>query len=164
MTTGELIKDIRLEKGFTQKELGNLCGIDEAQLRKYECGRVQAKTPTLAKIATALSVPLLYLLPDADGELSAEVKEQAKSQYLKLLDQNLSRIFAQIIKLNFDELSSLADIAEALEPSEFYGFAKVGYGASMNGITPFMVQEATMQTEWDKSKPRHFNKRKWSVI
>ena len=35
MTLPENIKRIRKEKGLTQKKLGELCGIDEANIRKY---------------------------------------------------------------------------------------------------------------------------------
>lgn len=36
MSVAENIKRIRKKRGFTQKELGNLCGINEANIRKYE--------------------------------------------------------------------------------------------------------------------------------
>lgn len=36
MAIGENIKKIRKEKGLTQKELGKLCGMSEAQIRHYE--------------------------------------------------------------------------------------------------------------------------------
>lgn len=41
---------------MTQKELGEACGIDAANIRKYESGRQNAKIETLEKIADALGV------------------------------------------------------------------------------------------------------------
>ena len=53
---GERIKYYRLKKKMTQKELGEACGIDAANIRKYESGRQNAKIETLEKIADALGV------------------------------------------------------------------------------------------------------------
>lgn len=56
MTTGERIKRSRKAIKMTQKQLGLLCGIDEANIRKYESGRQNPKFETLQKIADALGV------------------------------------------------------------------------------------------------------------
>ena len=42
MTVGENIKRIRKKKGLTQRRLGELCGINEANIRKY--GKRQIRT------------------------------------------------------------------------------------------------------------------------
>ena len=54
MTVGENIRRIRKEKGLTQKQLGNLCQMNEVQLRQYELGKANPKIETLKKIANAL--------------------------------------------------------------------------------------------------------------
>lgn len=54
MTLPENIKRIRKEKGLTQKKLGELCGIDEANIRKYESGKQNPKIETIERIAIAL--------------------------------------------------------------------------------------------------------------
>ncbi|MFU0833380.1 MAG: hypothetical protein ACFWUC_10670 [Oscillospiraceae bacterium] len=62
---GKRIKTARLSfdggKGMTQKQLGQLCGINEANIRKYESGRQRPKYTTLEKIAKALKVAPGYL-------------------------------------------------------------------------------------------------------
>ena len=50
--TGDNIKRIRIEQKLTQKKLGELCGIDEANLRKYENGRLKPSLNTIRKIAS----------------------------------------------------------------------------------------------------------------
>ncbi len=62
MTVGEKIKNIRKEKGLTQKKLGELCSIDEANIRKYENGKQNPKIETINKIATALNVNICDLV------------------------------------------------------------------------------------------------------
>lgn len=60
MTKGEKIKKCRLERGLTQKKLGELCGMSEAQIGQYENGYREPKRETLEKIVLALEVPLTY--------------------------------------------------------------------------------------------------------
>ena len=56
MTIGERIKKIRLEKGMTQKELAEKCGLFDSAIRRYESGRQNPKIGTVQKIAMALDV------------------------------------------------------------------------------------------------------------
>ena len=71
--TGDLIRKFRLEKGLTQKQLGEKCGINEANIRKYELGNQNPKIETLQKIANALNVSVLDL-----GVISDEFMEALK--------------------------------------------------------------------------------------
>lgn len=58
MGIGENIKRIRKEKGYTQKRLGELSGVNESQIRRYELEKQNSnpKMETLQKIANALEV------------------------------------------------------------------------------------------------------------
>ena len=64
MPTATMIKKIRKEKGLTQKQLGDLCGIADSNIRKYENGKQFPKMETLQKIANALGVNLLELIDE----------------------------------------------------------------------------------------------------
>lgn len=64
--TKDKIKKIRLEKGLTQKQLAEKCGMYESQIRKYETGKANPKIETLQKIADALEVPIIELRDDLD--------------------------------------------------------------------------------------------------
>lgn len=66
MDIGERIREVRNIKGLTQKKLGELCGINEANIRKYESGRQNPKIETIQKIADALNVPFMVLCRDAN--------------------------------------------------------------------------------------------------
>lgn len=68
MTVGENIKNIRKEKGFTQKKLSELCGIAEPTIRKYESGDLNPKIETIEKIASALGVSIFRIKEDLSGE------------------------------------------------------------------------------------------------
>lgn len=66
MTIGENIRKIRKEKGLTQKKLGELCNMNEVQIRQYELGKAKPKLETAIKIATALSVDIGKLIEDCN--------------------------------------------------------------------------------------------------
>lgn len=68
MNTPENIRKIRKEKGLTQRELGELCGMADSAIRRYESGRANPKIETLQKIANALNVPI-YELAEFDSPL-----------------------------------------------------------------------------------------------
>lgn len=51
---GKKIKNRRLELHLTQKKLGELCGIPDSAIRKYESGKITPKYLTLLRIAVAL--------------------------------------------------------------------------------------------------------------
>ena len=68
MNTPENIRKIRKEKGLTQRELGELCGMADSAIRRYESGRANPKIETLQKIANALNVPI-YELAEFDAPM-----------------------------------------------------------------------------------------------
>lgn len=88
MTTGERIRARRLELGLTQRAMSERCGIAEPTLRRYESGKLNPKLSTCQKIATALEVPVVYLL-DASSEtkkLAEDVDQMIKSLHEKIQD------------------------------------------------------------------------------
>ena len=67
MSVGENIKRIRKEKGLTQKQLGELCGLADSAIRRYENGGANPKIETKKKIANALEVPVEDIDPDLES-------------------------------------------------------------------------------------------------
>ena len=76
MTVGEQIRKYRKKAGMTQKELGEQCGMYDSAIRLYETGRGSPKLETLQKIAAALEIPVIALLPDLAGQ--SNVTERAQ--------------------------------------------------------------------------------------
>lgn len=58
---GAKIKEVRIRKGLTQKQLGDLCGIADSNIRKYENNKQNPKIETVKKIASALGVGIEVL-------------------------------------------------------------------------------------------------------
>ena len=101
MSIGEKIKKARLEKGYTQEELGNLIGVQKSAVAKYEKGKiVNIKRSVLAKISKVLEIPPVELVSDieekpvetanklADWYMGLEIKETDAEVRLMLEEYN----------------------------------------------------------------------------
>lgn len=73
MNVGIKIKELRTEKGLSQQELANKCGMSKNSIYNYENGKRSPRSEDLYKIAEALGVPSYDLLFDNE-QLSREVK------------------------------------------------------------------------------------------
>ena len=108
MSVGENIKRIRKEKGFTQKKLGELSGINEAQIRRYELGGKNAnpKLETIEKIARALNVKITDLVESlywTDYEKTEEYKELVKdSNSYEGIISILKAIYGDVTKQEYN--------------------------------------------------------------
>lgn len=59
---GQRLRVTRLERGLTQKALGELAGVHDVHISRLESGTLDARISTLRKIAAALELPLTELL------------------------------------------------------------------------------------------------------
>jgi len=77
MKLGQEIKRLRLERGYTQQQLGDMLGVQKSAVQKYEKGTVKnLKQETLSKLCKIFDVnPSVFLdcIYDTD-QLSREVK------------------------------------------------------------------------------------------
>ena len=65
---GAIIKQLRLQKGLTQEELGKVIGVQKSAIRKYESGMVQnIKRSSFKKLADLFGVSPSYLLGYEDS-------------------------------------------------------------------------------------------------
>lgn len=92
MTLGGNIRKLRKERRLTQKQLGELCGINEAQIRRYELGgkNSKPKIATLEKIADALDVSIYELMNFDEDYTQSEKTRMIK--YLKQLEAGINHI------------------------------------------------------------------------
>ena len=72
MTLGQII---RKEKGYTQKQLAEKCGMATGTIQQYELNKREPRREQLQKIATALNVPL-YELMGFDGSIRVNGNKQ----------------------------------------------------------------------------------------
>lgn len=106
MNIGERIKSLRRQNGMTQTELGNIIGVQQSAIRKYEHGEItNIPSDKIEMIAKTFNVSPAYIMgweetqpatPDdlerwdrdlnPDGKLAKEVKliEDVENQWGKL--------------------------------------------------------------------------------
>lgn len=59
---GNSIRDARVARNLTQKQLGDLCGMADSAIRRYESGRGNPTLKTLVKFMIVLDICPAYLL------------------------------------------------------------------------------------------------------
>lgn len=95
-TFGRRLKELRLDKGLSQKQLGILAGIDEfvasTRVNRYEKGVHQASTAIAQQLADVLEVPLAYFYTEDD--LLAKLVISWDKLDVEKRDKILSLIFA----------------------------------------------------------------------
>ena len=86
MIVAERIKDIRMSKNLSQKEVALSIGINQAQYSRIESGKVEPTLSSLEKIADALSVSVSDFLTK---DKSYDIKSYDGSiiEKLKLIDE-----------------------------------------------------------------------------
>ncbi len=76
MTIGELIRSARLNRGLSQKQLGDRCGLDNATISKIEVGTTKSppRVETLETIAFELDLNVDELIA-ASGRVDQDLLE-----------------------------------------------------------------------------------------
>lgn len=88
MTTGERIRQLRIEHQMTQEELGAKVGVQKAAIYKYENGLVvNLKRSILEKLALVLDTTPTYLMGMEDAEPAHASLTPAQAALLDNFDQ-----------------------------------------------------------------------------
>ena len=85
LTTAKRIKIARTEKGWTQKQLAEACGIDQGNISRYERGTVAPTGEQLDRIFAAIGAT--HTLAAVDGVLGIQGRAAGKLN-IKLPDGN----------------------------------------------------------------------------
>ena len=88
-TMGEILKELRLQKGLTQEEVGKIIGVQKAAIQKYEKGDVEnMKQSSIKKLSKFYGVTTDYLLgieKNPDGQLEEYLEMLKTRPELKML-------------------------------------------------------------------------------
>lgn len=83
MEIGQKIKSARLQKGYTQEELGKIMGVQKSAVAKWESGRVvNIKRSVLSKLSEVLEIPPYELVGNYEEKPSNEERLSEKKQEL----------------------------------------------------------------------------------
>ena len=110
MTTGERIRQLRIEHQMTQEELGAKVGVQKAAIYKYENGLVvNLKRSILEKLALVLDTTPTYLMGMEDAEPAQVSLTKAQTSLLSVFD-----------KLNEEGQAKVIEYAEDLHSTGYY--------------------------------------------
>ena len=88
MTTGERIRQLRIEHQMTQEELGAKVGVQKAAIYKYENGLiVNLKRSTIEKLALVLDTTPTYLMGMEDDEPQQTTLTSAQASLLAIFKE-----------------------------------------------------------------------------
>lgn len=104
MTLGEKIKQLRVEKGYSQSLLEKRTGVNSKLLSKYENGRIMPTADTLKKIAEGLEISADYLIFD-------NVPKDGLSQ---LKDLELFEKFKEVERLDMENRNLIKNLIDAV--------------------------------------------------
>lgn len=89
MTIGEKIRAVRLEKGFSQRELQQRSGVERNFISLVENNHRSPSFKTLVRIAEALGVSVGYITDYVEKTQNDENKQTAKISYVRTLKEIL---------------------------------------------------------------------------
>ncbi|WP_264687635.1 WO male-killing family protein Wmk [Wolbachia endosymbiont (group B) of Erynnis tages] len=97
---GEKVKNWRLERGHTQKDLARKIGVKYWVILQYEKGNRRISIERLYAIAEALSISITDLIPVSKSCLEDEGEEilNLVKEYKKINDQELRKMFCLLTK------------------------------------------------------------------
>ncbi len=113
MTIGKRIKQVRNEKGLTQKQLGELSKTSEGTVRQYEIGKRQPRLEQLRRIAAALGVDWTDLV---DSDTAAKMTIDHMTGKLKALSTPVERVTCDMSQMTQEGQEKVADYAADILP------------------------------------------------
>lgn len=110
------IREARIAKALTQKELGQRVGLPQSHISKIEKGAVDLKLSSLVEIARALELEIMLVprkaLPAVEGTVRAYGTTIETSRALSLLNEQAQ--IAERIKASFPDLSQVEGFQHAI--------------------------------------------------
>lgn len=110
------VREARLAKALTQKELGQRVGLPQSHISKIEKGSVDLKLSSLVEIARALDLEITLVprkaLPAVEGAVRAHGATVETSRAVSLLNEQAQ--IAERIKANFPDLSQVEGFQNAI--------------------------------------------------
>ncbi|MDT8070027.1 MAG: helix-turn-helix transcriptional regulator [Terriglobia bacterium] len=87
MNIGETIRNFRLQKGMSQGDIEKRTGLLRCYLSRVENGHTIPSLDTLAKIATAMELPLANFFAESNGDGAKANLPQLSEEEVRFLSQ-----------------------------------------------------------------------------
>jgi len=136
---GERIREKRIEKGLTLKQLGDLVGVDSSTILRYEKGEIKKiKLPVIESIAYALNVdPAWLALKSENPKITAPRSDVKKIPLIGTIAAGTPILAEE----NIEDYFSIDSRIKADFALEIKGDSMVGAGIFPNDIVFIRKQE-----------------------
>lgn len=109
MKVCERIQKLRMSKGLTQKELGDLLGVTKETIKKYENGQIRnLKADTIKKLTDYFGVPPVNFIYDSN-EIPNYSKPAIESFLYTYFGEDTAMILKNINLLNEDGIRKVIE-------------------------------------------------------
>ena len=147
---GNFLCELRIEKGLTQGELGEMLGVSDAAISKWENGEAMPRLAKLQQLADVFDVSVNELATgerNSAGNYIDELRSQGRAELNKNKDNRTKKlklklyivfaisivfIFTIVFLLNF--ISNKSDIAASFTKSLSFVLIEVGIFGVINGL------------------------------
>jgi len=115
-----ILKKLRMEKGWTQKDLSEKIGVSKTAVASWEQGARIPKVDTLEDLADVFNVDMNYLLGETDKTTKIPHPYDEVEEYLELLhkDPRYRVLLSSSAKLDSDTLDNFVKLIEKLTSEE----------------------------------------------
>ena len=122
MTIGERLKRLRIEKGLTQEEVGNILGITKAAVQKYENGTItNFRSDTIRKLCKLFGIaPAYFIFDDVENDYSSTNSEQLRGMIIKHFGERFVRFLDILDTLNEDGRQKIMTYIDDISQIEGY--------------------------------------------
>lgn len=117
MNIGQIIRELREERGLTQEGLAFEAGVTSSYISRIERGERRIPNTTLESIAGALGSTASYLYSKLEGHIG-EFQEPPENS---ILEKKLGQLRQIARQLCADDLALLIDLAKIIEKRQVHG-------------------------------------------
>lgn len=143
------IREARIAKALTQKELGQRAGLPQSHISKIEKGAVDLKLSSLVEIARALDLEITLVprkaLPAVQGAMRAHGTTDETSRAVSLLNEQAQ--IAERIKANFPDLSQVEGFQNAIRSIPILQFDAAQLKALNEALQPAKRLKTIIEAE-----------------
>lgn len=120
MKVGERIRVLRISRGLTQEELGEILGVTKGAVQKYENGQIKNfKSDTIKKLCEYFGVPPVSFVYDSN-EIPEYTRPTIESFLYTYFEGHSGEILKSVNVLNEDGVRKIEEYAKDLMEIERY--------------------------------------------
>lgn len=124
MTMGEYIKQLRTQHGFSQEELGKLCGVNRAAVNKWEKGSVEnIKRSIIKRLSEIFGVsPCELMCFDEPTEEESRIQKEVEAleMFQACFGREVVEAASLFMKLDEKDKSAVTGVIQSLLSSGKY--------------------------------------------